>query len=202
MTAALSLTGVGPIVAATAKKTTSGSSSFLLILIVIGAAFYFLIYRPQQKKARALREVGNSFEVGDEVLTAGGIVGYVIEIDGDRVTLETSVGASFVVLRQYVLRKIEPPVEDDGHEGGSYDEGEYDEADHDEHGHEHEPEHDEHDEHDHDDADHDAAEAADDAESHPASGGTESANGKGSTPGTTTSADGDDAGGHNPPPII
>ena len=29
------------------------------------------------------------------MLTAGGIVGHVIDIDGDRVTLETSVGASF-----------------------------------------------------------------------------------------------------------
>jgi hypothetical protein len=44
------------------------------------------------------------------VLTAGGIVGYIIDIDGDRVTLETSVGASFVVLKQYVLRKIEDPA--------------------------------------------------------------------------------------------
>ena len=49
------------------------------------------------------------------MLTAGGIVGYIIDIDGDRVTLETSVGASFVVLRQYVIRKLEEPVppEDD-----------------------------------------------------------------------------------------
>ena len=37
--------------------------------------------------------------MGDEVLTAGGIVGHIIDIDGDRVTLETSVGASFVVLQ-------------------------------------------------------------------------------------------------------
>src|SRR5271154_3326673 len=104
MTAALTV--AAPLLAAAAKKSTSSGSPILLILLVIGAAFYFLIYRPQQKKARALREVGNTFDVGDEVLTAGGIVGYVIDIDGDRVTLETSVGASFVVMRQYVLRKI------------------------------------------------------------------------------------------------
>jgi hypothetical protein len=62
--------------------------------------------------------VGNAFDVGDEVLTAGGIVGYVIDIDGDRVTLETSVGASFVVLRQYILRKLVDPdaVEDEHHD--------------------------------------------------------------------------------------
>jgi hypothetical protein len=46
--------------------------------------------------------------VGDEVVTAGGIVGRVLDVTDDRVTLETSVGASFVVLRPYVLRKLEP----------------------------------------------------------------------------------------------
>ena len=70
------------------------------------------------------------------MLTAGGIVGHIIDIDGDRVTLETSVGASFVVLKPYVLRKLEDPGssgidEDDGYD----DEGEHDEDDeHDEHG--------------------------------------------------------------------
>jgi hypothetical protein len=81
--------------------------------------------------------------VGDEVLTAGGIVGHVIDIDGDRVTLETSVGASFVVLRQYVLRKLVDPTVDepedehydedhDSTESGSddADEGDEDEDDH------------------------------------------------------------------------
>lgn len=119
--AALAL--VAPLLAATTKKTSG--SPILLIFIAIAAAFYFLIYRPQQRKAKALREQGNAFDVGDEVLTAGGIVGHVIDIDGDRVTLETSVGASFVVLRQYVLRKLEPPVVADE------DEDEDDHGDHD-----------------------------------------------------------------------
>jgi preprotein translocase subunit YajC len=100
--------------AAPAKKPAATSSAWL-IFVVIGAGFYFLIYRPQQRKAKAARETSKDFEVGDEVLTAGGIVGYVIDVDGDRVTLETSVGASFVVLKQYVLRKLEEavPTEDD-----------------------------------------------------------------------------------------
>ena len=92
---------------APAAKKSSGSP-FLLILVVIGAAFYFLIYRPQQKKQRAAQAVGKSFDVGDEGVTAGGIVGRVLDIADDRVILETSVGASFTVLRPYVLRKLEP----------------------------------------------------------------------------------------------
>ena len=103
MSAALG--AVAPLVGAT--KST-GSSSSILIFVVIGAAFYFLIYRPQQKKQKAARAQTNAFEVGDEVVTAGGIVGRVLDITDDRVTLETSVGASFTVLRPYVLRKLEP----------------------------------------------------------------------------------------------
>jgi preprotein translocase subunit YajC len=106
------LTWTGPLVGATAKKS-SGSSSAILIFIVIGVGFYFLIYRTQQRKAKALREQSATYDVGDEVLTAGGIVGTIIDIDGDRVTLETSVGASFVVLKQYVIRRLEAAVPDE-----------------------------------------------------------------------------------------
>jgi preprotein translocase subunit YajC len=136
----VALTWALPLLGAT-QKTTSSSSSIYLIFIVIGAAFYFLIYRPQQRKAKALREQSSSYDVGDEVLTAGGIVGHIIDIDGDRVTLETSVGASFVLLKPYVLRKLEDPVpsgidEDDGYDADD--------------------EHDEHEEYDgDDDPDHD-----------------------------------------------
>ncbi len=105
--------GAYALVGAAAAKKQSGIPS-IMIFVVIGAAFYFLIYRPQQRKQKLAKAVSNAFELGDEVVTAGGIVGYVIDITDDRVTLETSVGASFVVLRPYVLRKIEPtPVPTD-----------------------------------------------------------------------------------------
>jgi len=109
------LVAVDWVVGATTTKKSSGISPIIIIYAVIAAAFYFLYYRPRKRKAQAAKEVGNAWDVGDEVLTAGGIVGYIIDVDGDRVTLETSVGASFVVLKQYVIRKIEPlvPVDDD-----------------------------------------------------------------------------------------
>jgi preprotein translocase subunit YajC len=128
MTAALAL--VAPLMGAAAKKS-SGNASILFIYAAIAAAFYFLFYRPRQRKAKAARAQANTFDVGDEVLTAGGIVGHVIDIDGDRVTLETSVGASFVVLRQYVLRRLEEPVpeeEDEEPELEEYDHEEVDEG--------------------------------------------------------------------------
>ena len=113
---------VAPLIEVAAKKSSSGSTT-LLIFVVIGAAFYFLIYRPQQRKSKAAREMTAKFDVGDEVLTAGGIVGHIIDIDGDRYTLETSVGASFVVLKQYVIRRLDtsvpevPDASDEDHDG-------------------------------------------------------------------------------------
>jgi preprotein translocase subunit YajC len=111
------LTAAAWLVAAAAPaKKSGGISPIIIIYAVIAAGFYFLYYRPRKRKAQESREQANAWDVGDEVLTAGGIVGYIIDIDGDRVTLETSVGASFVVLKQYVLRKIDPVVEDDDDE--------------------------------------------------------------------------------------
>jgi preprotein translocase subunit YajC len=101
---------VAPLITAATSKSSSSSSTTLLIFVVIAAAFYFLIYRPQQRKSKAAREMTAKFDVGDEVLTAGGIVGHIIDIDGERYTLETSVGASFVVLKQYVIRRLDSPV--------------------------------------------------------------------------------------------
>ena len=137
-------------VLAAAAKTSGSSITSLLPLVAIAAGFYFLILRPQSQRAKKQREQGKTFDVGDEVLTAGGLVGHVLDIDEDRITLETSVGASFVVLRPYILRQIVPePVEDDA-------EGEDEDDDHDGHDHDHDDhEDDDHDHDDHDDHDHD-----------------------------------------------
>ncbi len=51
--------------------------SFLLPMIVIFAAFYFLLIRPQQKKQKQHAELVAALKVGDEVLTAGGILGQI-----------------------------------------------------------------------------------------------------------------------------
>jgi preprotein translocase subunit YajC len=183
-----------PLLGATSKS--SSGSSIYLIFIIIGAGFYFLIYRPQQRKAKALREQSNAFEVGDEVLTAGGIVGHVIDIDGDRVTLETSVGASFVVLKQYVLRKLEDPSASGIDEDAGFDD------EHEEH-----EEHDDHDEHD-EDEDHescpgDADDEGDDDQHADPTTDSEHPAGRGGKPGNVTKAEGgDEPTGTDGPPII
>lgn len=110
----------------TAKKSSSVTP--LIFLVVIAAAGYFLLLRPQQQKARKQRETMSEVSVGDEVLTAGGIVGRILEMDADRLTLLTGehndegsiegTPTRIVMVRSAILRKIEPPVGPDDEDEG------------------------------------------------------------------------------------
>ncbi|MDH3860372.1 MAG: preprotein translocase subunit YajC [Gammaproteobacteria bacterium] len=50
-------------------------TSFIIMMVLMFAAFYFLLIRPQQKKQKQHTELVAGLKVGDEVLTAGGILG-------------------------------------------------------------------------------------------------------------------------------
>lgn len=60
---------------------------FLLPMLVIFAAFYFLLIRPQQKRQKAHTQLVAGLAVGDEVLTAGGILGKVTAVSDHYATL-------------------------------------------------------------------------------------------------------------------
>lgn len=75
----------------------------LLLLVVV---FYFLLIRPQQRRVRQHRELMNSVDVGDEVMTVGGMYGTVKELDDSTMILELSPGTSAKFSRQAVSRKI------------------------------------------------------------------------------------------------
>jgi preprotein translocase subunit YajC len=65
-------------------------SSFLP-LILIFVIFYFLLIRPQSKKAKEHKQMLESLKKGDKVMTSGGILGVIEDIDGDIVTLKVGV---------------------------------------------------------------------------------------------------------------
>ena len=52
-----------------------GGTSFIIMMALMFAAFYFLLIRPQNKKQKQHQELVAGLQVGDEVLTAGGILG-------------------------------------------------------------------------------------------------------------------------------
>lgn len=62
--------------------------SFLLPMLVIFGAFYFLLIRPQQKRQKAHSALVAALSTGDEVLTAGGILGKVTAVSEHYATLQ------------------------------------------------------------------------------------------------------------------
>ena len=63
---------------------------FLLPMIVIFGAFYFLLIRPQQKKQKAHTELVSTLKVGDEVMTAGGILGKITGVSEHYAVIQVS----------------------------------------------------------------------------------------------------------------
>ncbi|MGH9046003.1 MAG: preprotein translocase subunit YajC, partial [Acidimicrobiales bacterium] len=115
---------------------------------------YFLLLRPQKQKKRRQLEQQKNVSVGDEVLTVGGIVGRVIGVDADRITILSggdtvgfpAVGnepTRLVLVKSAVSRKLEPPGDPDaagggydGHQGEYEDQGHHDYSENDYAGHE------------------------------------------------------------------
>lgn len=79
---------------------------FLIQFVAIIAIFWFLLIRPQQKKAAEHRKLLDALKQGDEVVTDGGIIGTVVHIKEDRVTLKTAENTRIVVLRQKIGRVL------------------------------------------------------------------------------------------------
>jgi len=61
---------------------------FFLPLVIIFGAFYFLLIRPQQKRQKSHKELVAAISTGDEVITAGGILGKVTAVSDLYATLE------------------------------------------------------------------------------------------------------------------
>lgn len=68
-----------------------GGIGMFLPLILIFVIFYFLLIRPQSKKAKEHKQMLENLKKGDKVMTNGGILGVIEDIDADTVTLKVGV---------------------------------------------------------------------------------------------------------------
>ena len=76
---------------------------FFLVMLVF---MYLLLIRPQRQKAKQHQEMLRSLNVGDEVVTAGGIYGEVTAIDEERVQLEIDADVRVAVARGAIASKV------------------------------------------------------------------------------------------------
>ncbi len=80
----------------------SSPFGFFLPMIIIFVAFYFLLIRPQQKRQKAHTELVNALSAGDEVITAGGILGKVTGVSEHYATLTIADGVEIKIQKSTV----------------------------------------------------------------------------------------------------
>lgn len=89
---------------AQAGGEAGGSLFSLLPLVVIFVLFYFLLIRPQQKRAKQHKEMVAALKKGEEIVTNGGLLGKVIDVDDNFVTVEIASGLNVRIQRQAVAQ--------------------------------------------------------------------------------------------------
>jgi preprotein translocase subunit YajC len=83
----------------------------ILSMVLIFAVMYFILILPQKRKDKKMREMLSSLQVGNNVTTIGGLMGKIINIKDDEVTLETSIEKTQVKLKRWAIKEVERPVE-------------------------------------------------------------------------------------------
>lgn len=72
--------------------TTNGASSWisLAMLAVFIVVLYFVMIRPQKKQQKAEAKMRAELQIGDEIITIGGIYGRVVSLKDDSIVIESS----------------------------------------------------------------------------------------------------------------
>jgi preprotein translocase subunit YajC len=86
------------------------SGGFLVLLVAMFGFMYFLLIRPQRQQQRKHAQLLGSLKPGDEVVTAGGIYGEVVQLDAERVMIEIDEDVRVAVARR-AITSVVPPEE-------------------------------------------------------------------------------------------
>ena len=86
-----------------------------IILIAVFGLMMWMMSRGAKKQRQAAQDLRSSLEVGNQVMTASGFYGTIVDIDGDVITIESTPGVETMWKRDAVASVTEPPfaVEDE-----------------------------------------------------------------------------------------
>ena len=84
--------------------------SFLIMMVAIFAIMYFFIIRPQNKKQKEIANFRKNLEVGQSVITAGGIYGKVKELEDNAVIVEIAPSVKIKVDRNSIYADAQAQV--------------------------------------------------------------------------------------------
>ena len=83
----------------------------LIVLVAMFALLWLFLIRPQRRRAQAHRELLTTVDVGDEILTVGGLIGRVRSVQDEELVLEIAPGTNVRVARRSVASVLSPGLE-------------------------------------------------------------------------------------------
>ena len=78
-----------------------------LLLPILLILMYLVLLRPQQQRLRSQRQLVASLNVGDEIVTAGGMIGRIVALTDERASIEVADGVVIDFLRAAVSRRLD-----------------------------------------------------------------------------------------------
>ena len=93
---------ISPAYAQASGASPGGDIMTFLPMIAIVVVFYFLLIRPQQKRAKETKAMLQALQKGDEVVTAGGIVGKISKLSEAYANVEIAPGVDITVQRSAI----------------------------------------------------------------------------------------------------
>ena len=91
---------------AAVPQAAGGGIGMIIYLVVMVAIFYFLLIRPQKKRQKAMQNMLDALQVGDKVVTAGGIMGKVYSIKEESVVIETSADKTNIKFEKTSISRV------------------------------------------------------------------------------------------------
>ena len=81
----------------------NGTATYIIMMVVLIALMYFMMIRPQKKRQKEEQEMRSSLEIGDEIITIGGIVGRVVTIREEDLSIETGADRNKMRIQRWAV---------------------------------------------------------------------------------------------------
>ena len=82
-----------------------GLSQVIFLALLVGV-FYFLLIRPQKKRVQQHQQLIGSVDIGDEIVTIGGLYGTVTAIGDDDFEMEPTPGTRLRFVKSAIARRV------------------------------------------------------------------------------------------------
>lgn len=96
---------------AATTSSKGGTTSYIIMMVVLVGVMYFLMIRPQKKRQKEEQEMRASLEIGDEIVTIGGIVGRVVTIRENDLIIETGSDRNKMKIERWAINTNKTKME-------------------------------------------------------------------------------------------